>query len=89
VLTRFQNTFPAQSQQGALADAKRTKRFSGRRRESHCSWNLGWHEPAQPTPRLNQLCGASPEGYSSLDVLTLSSITKGRQRMTRVINTKD
>ena len=24
-----------------LADAKRTKRLSGRRRESHCSWNLG------------------------------------------------
>ena len=41
VVTRFQNTFPAQSQQGALADAKRAKRLSSRRRESHCSWNLG------------------------------------------------
>ena len=53
---------------------------------AHGTW--GWLEPAQPTPRLNQLCGASPEGYSSLDVLTLNILTRGRQRVTRVINPK-
>jgi len=53
---------------------------------AHGTW--GWLEPAQPTPRLNQLCGASPEGYISLDVLTLNTITRGRQLVTRVINPK-